>query len=812
MRVDATATDGLAGTAWFEVQAPYTTSPFTAGSVSGVTVAATELELESSPQLVTPFAQALASYEEVALEDEAFEALMAELEDEDFAEALDAVADEVAGRHLAATDGLGSQAEALAAADADAEQWMEVLASRADRMLSELQAHFGERPVDSVTDGEIDAVAGFTELEDEATGPLDAQEYFLKKLVSKVKKVVKGVTKVISKVLPIGKLLGVLKKVVRPLLQRVLQKAIGKLPANLQPIARRLAARFAGKRAGTPSSKDAAAVEPAPADQEPLPPDAAVADDGGAADAGSDAPADTAAAAPAGAAEGPWSSQNLADELDATMAEAVLAPNDAVVPQLLAELEVGAGVATTPSGEDPVAALDVARSRLVNQLLEAEPGTPPVEQMEQFVPIVMAVMKFIKLGVRIVGRKRVVEFLAKLLANLIKDMVGQQGALQLSRHVADVGLRLLGLEAERSADGTLGAQALVATVEDTVREVMAMPPRSLENELLLETAVQEAFTAAALRHLPPQLLRRDLVESQPEGDRGIWVLQPRTGAGRYRYKKYTVVQPVVLTRSVARAITFADGETLEERLLDAGARGNWPIQAEAHFYELLPGAQLGHLAAFELDGERTGYGQGALEFEELSAARPLPFRHPSPGGGTGRGSGPHRRGPAPGTRVVRLKVHGLRPRPQRRFTLHLDLAGPKPVLRVHLRVGERVAHELVGHLEKRRLPQVVTTVRGLIGPPARQALADKLTGALGRHGVTLPEGGSARLADALCESLLRTVAKQLHESAAALTTAAKDPDHGVTLTFAFEFDSKQTLGRMPPGDPTLKIRSGARGD
>ena len=811
MRVDATTTDGLAGTAWLEVQAPYTTSPFTAGSVSGITVAATELELESSPQLVTPFAPALASFDEVALEDEAFEALMAELEDEDFTEALDAVADEVAGRHLAATDGLGSQGEALAAADAEAEQWMEVLASRTDRMLSELEAHFGERPVDSVTDGEIDAVAGFTELEDEATGPVDAQEFFLKKLVSKVKKVVKGVTKVISKVLPIGKLLGVLKKVVRPLLQRVLQKAIGKLPANLQPIARKLAAKFAGKPAGTRSSKDAAAVEPAPADQEPSPPGAAVADDGGGADAGSDATADTTAAPPAGAAEGPWSSQNLADELDATMAEAVLAPNDAAVAELLAELEAAAGVATTPSGEDPVAALDVARSRLVNQLLEAEPGTPPVEQMEQFVPIVMAVMKFIKLGVKIVGRKRVVEFLAKLLANLIKDMVGQQGALQLSRHVADVGLRLLGLEAERSADGTLGAQALVATVEDTIREVMAMPARSLENELLLETAVQEAFTTAALRHIPPQLLRRDLVESQPDGDRGIWVLQPRTGAGRYRYKKYTVVQPVVLTRSVARVLTFADGETLEERLLDAGAR-SWPIQAEAHFYELLPGAQLGHLAAFELDGERTGYGQGALEFEELSAARPLPFRHPSPGGGSGRSSGPHRRGPAPGVRVVRLKAHGLRPRPQRRFTLHLDLAGPKPVLRVHLRVGERVAHELVGHLEKRRLPQVVATVRGLIGPPARQALADKLTRVLGRHGVTLPDGGSARLADALCDSLLRTVAKQLHESAAALTTAAKDPDHGVTLTFAFEFDSKQTLGRAPVGDPTLKIRSGARGD
>ncbi|WP_164983848.1 hypothetical protein [Cellulomonas endophytica] len=805
MSAHATTTDGLAGTAWTPAQAPYTTSPFTAASVLGAAVPVGELELGSARGLVTPFAHGLASLDEVALEDEAFEALMAEMEDEGFAEALDAVADEVAGRHLAGSDGLGSQAEALAAADADAEQWMEVLASRADRLLGALEAHFGERPVEGVTDGEIDAVTGSAGLEDEAAGPLDAQELFLAKLVSKVKKVVKGAAKVVGKLLPIGKLLGVLKKVVRPLLRRVLQKAIGKLPPDLQPVARRLAARFAGRSPGAGSSTGAAAPVPAPAGPAAPPPGAAVPGDDGGADAGPPVPADAAGTAPAAEEEGAWSSRRLAGRLDATMAEAVLAPDDAAVSELLAELEQETAAVATSAGEDPVAALDSARRRLVDQLLEAEAGTPPVEQMEQFVPAVMAVMKFVKLGVKVVGRKRVVEFLAKLLATLVKDMVGPQGALQLSRHVADVGLRLVGLEAERAAGGTLGAQALVATVEDTVREVMAMPARSLEDELLLETAVQEAFTAAALRHVPPQLLRPDLVESQPEGDRGIWVLQPRTGAARYRYKKYTVVQPVVLTPGVARAITFADGGTLEERLLDAGAR-SWPVQAEAHFYELLPGAQLGHLAAFELEGEGIGPSEGALEFESLSAARPLPFRHPSPGGGAGP------RGPSAGARVVRLKVRGLRPRPQRRFTVRLDLSGPRPVLDVHLRIGERVAHEIVGHLEKRRLPQVVTTVRGLVGPPARQALAETLTRVLGRHGVTLPEGGAARLADALCESLLRTVAQQLHQSAAALTTAAQHPDRGVTLTFAFTFEGRQALGRAPSDDPTLAIRSGARGD
>src|SRR3954454_5789011 len=100
---------------------------------------------------------------------------------------------------------------------------------------------------------------------------------------------------------------------------------------------------------------------------------------------------------------------------------------------------------------------------------------------------------------------------------------------------------------------------------------------------------------------------------------------PRATAPHYRYKKYTVIQPVRITRPLARSVTFADGETLEDRLLDAGAP-TWPIPGEVHFYELLPGAEFGHLAAYERDGEGTSYGTAAQEFEELSPARPLPIR------------------------------------------------------------------------------------------------------------------------------------------------------------------------------------------
>lgn len=264
-----------------------------------------------------------------------------------------------------------------------------------------------------------------------------------------------------------------------------------------------------------------------------------------------------------------------------------------------------------------------------------------------------------------------------------------------------------------------------------------------------------------------------------------------------------------ITRSLARSVTFADGETLEERLLDAGAR-MWPLEGEVHFYELLPGAELGHLAAFELDGEAGSYADAASEFEELTGSRPLPVPHPAARAGGARSpSGPSRR---PGTRVFRLKVAGLQLRRRRPFALRFDLTGDKPSLRVHLRVSERNAHLLVGHLEKQRHVEVVALIRALVAEPVRAAVATRLRRSLGKRGITLAEGASARLATALAEGIVRAVAKQLPAAAATLTTAAKAPAPGVTLTFGFSFDSKDAIGRGEPGDPTLTIRSGVRHD
>jgi hypothetical protein len=49
--------------------------------------------------------------------------------------------------------------------------------------------------------------------------------------------------------------------------------------------------------------------------------------------------------------------------------------------------------------------LDAGRQRLARLLVAAEPGRPPIAEMEQFIPVVMAAMKLIKLGVKVIGRQ-----------------------------------------------------------------------------------------------------------------------------------------------------------------------------------------------------------------------------------------------------------------------------------------------------------------------------------------------------------------------------------------------------------------------
>ena len=606
---------------------------------------------ETSPAAVleTPFAEALATIGEEELETQAVQALTAELEDEDFTEALEALVDEAAGRHLRSATVWSHEADSGRLAATEVEQWLEALAAEADYRLAQLEEHYADRPVDAVSETELEYMAGGAAQDEGFGGPVDAQEQFLGKLVRKAANVVKGAAKLVKrgiafagKLLPVGRIFGLLRKLIRPLLKRVLAKAIGKLPPALQPAARRLAGRIPGAAEAYAELEDEATVP------------------------------------------------SLAEQFDAAVAEAVLAPGEAAAAAQLALFEAEAAPAR--DGASALEALDDARQRLARQLSEAEAGTDPTAEMEQFIPVVMAAMPLVKLGVKVIGRGKVVGFVAKLLAQLIRPMVGGPIAEPLSRHVADAGLRLLGLEAE--ARDTIGGEALVAAAEDTIREVMSMPEASLEHELLLEAAVQEAFEEAAVRYFPAEILRGGLGGESSEQERGVWVPLPRGAGARRRYRAFSAVRPVTINRVMARSVVFREGDTLEERLLDEGVT-TWPVTAEVTTYELLPGGTLGHLAAFEVEDESPA--MAAEQFSELEDEGLLPG--PSMRGGRpGRLGGLRRAGAA--ARITRIRVAGRPVRRRRRFSVRFDITGPAPQLVLSLLISERLAHHLAGELAR----------------------------------------------------------------------------------------------------------------
>jgi hypothetical protein len=768
-------------------------TPFAGGGL--VTEAAATAVPAPTPSswLASPFAEGLAGPSEPG-EQEYAEAILGELEDEAFDEALEALVDEVAARHVTATTSWSSDREAPSLAEAEAEAWIGRLADQADRLLSHLEVEFAERMADAVSDEEIAAALGPFGSENVVDS---ASEQFLKSLVDKARRAAGVVARAakrglstLGRMLPLGRLFGLLRRLVRPLLTRVLRTALNRLPASLRGPASELARRLAGRVGQTTTTTTAAAADASTADSSAPDP---------AASAGSE----------------------LAAEFDRHVADAIAAPNDAVVDQLVAEAEATDHL--TEADIDVVSEVDAARARLAAQLAEADPGQPPTAEVEQFIPAVMAALPLVRMGIRVAGRDKVVRFLADRLANLIKGHIGAQAARTLAPPVADIGLRLLSLEGE-TPEG-LGAEALVSVVEDTVREVASLPPASLEEPLRIEAELQEAFADAAARYLPRERLRPDLPTfetSDVSGEGGVWVLMPRAARPRFRYRKYSRVYRVPIRRPQARAIVLSDEDTLEQRLLDAGVN-RWPVEAEVHVYEAVPGTHLGHIAAFEAEVEaeaddRTG-GSGASrlatdEFEELT---------PETAGlllgeaGLGhRVAGPMRsRGLPPGRRLFRIVIPGTRVRRRRRrFLVRLDVGAPKPVLRVHLRLGEREAHVVAERLAAKAHAQVVAMVRAQLGPFMQRRLAMRLVRHARRAGAPLSHERAQALAANLAETMIATIARQLPAAgvAAALANAARDPASGLTLTFAYQFADRAAIAAGKADEPTLTIRPGFQRD
>jgi hypothetical protein len=738
-----------------DVQSGYTSEALFSGlSLAEPPAAPAPSEAGPEGSLNSPFPARFIA-EAFAPEVEEAASFFAELEDEDFVDSLEQLIDDAAAHQLADQRNWSSL-PAEADTRASLEDWVEPVATEAERVLD----GFAERLLGSDLYGmpaqefeQLLESAGNQSLEG-----LTGYEGFLGGLIRAGKKLVGGAVGLVKKgiaavgkILPVNLLLGKLKGLVRPLLKRVVSAAMNRLPASIRPFARKLAAKLGVSEAE---------------------------------------------------AEDHASAEGLAEVFELEVASLLYAPE--------AEEELGENFFETRDYEstDALAALEAARAKFTERLAAMPDGSTPTAEIEQFLPAVMAIQPLIKLGISIIGRQRVVKFIADILANLAKGLIGEGPARMLATPVADLGLKVFGFETEAESDRMLAAEAVASTVEGATLKLLELPEAVFEDQLQLAAAVQEAFVEAAAAYLPDKVLHQDLPERETAGEGGVWVLMPRSAKPRYRFRKFTRVFAVPITRQAARAIRWSDGGTLEGHLLDRGVR-RWPVEAEVDLYEAIPGSQFGHLTQDE--GTDEALAPDSTEFQLLTPEiAGLLLREP----GLGRGAGPAgtsgrpggagaaglgRPRPRVGRRYFRIRSAALsRLNRARRLARRLlvVMEPSKRRLRIQLRISERQAQQLLALLQpsspaaRRDLPSVLTALRQLYEPRLPEILAARMV----RHALVKDAAEAAAPVEALLKALAAALSKFLTQRAAQLAAAVAEPANGVTLAFTFQDLTKDKLG------------------
>lgn len=475
------------------------------------------------------------------------------------------------------------------------------------------------------------------------------------------------------------------------------------------------------------------------------------------------------------------------------------------------------GAGESLGGEDALAQLDDARARLAAELTGLT-GESPIGPIQEFLPAVLAIRPLIKLGLSVTGaRDKLIDLLATPLAGLIRNAVGPANIRRIAavvgrepdRMIARAGVGLaftaLGLESTSPAEhANVPGEALASAVEATVNRVLdELTSEELGDPLQVSAAVQRAFAEAAAAYLPDRVLRDDLPERETAEEGGMWVLMPRSTAPRYRFRKYSRVFGVPVSRRAARQVRWSDGGTLEQYLLDLGVT-RWPVRAELDLYETVPGTSLGHLVRDET--LPAGESPVAGEFQELTPEVAGVLL-----GEPGLGRRVHRALPSrpathtrPGQRYFRVRVApypaGTARRPRRQVSVRWEPGRRR--LRIALRLSERRARTLQAALQRsapagqRDLPAVLTALREVLLPRLRTRVARSLL----RSAYVTDPAVAAALAARVAGAAGTGLSRYLVQRGAQLSAAVADPAEGVTLVLTFD-----GLGTRPGQVPVPQV-------
>ena len=361
-----------------------------------------------------------------------------------------------------------------------------------------------------------------------------------------------------GKILPVNIILGKLKGLIKPLLDKVLKFAIGKLPKNLQPHAQALAKKFLKMETGTP--------------------------------------AESTELFSSGELDG------IQTEFDGRVAQLLFTSDESETDAIVSEYEYSdevierefayeAGGLTPPS-------LDAARSQFINELKNLPPGESPAPAIERFLPAaIIALQPIIKMAISIIGRQKIINFLAGLLAKLVGKYVPENVAKPLAASIIDVGMSAIGFEVNETNKNDLAYEAIANVVQETIQNMGTLNEATIQDQEALTLQLLEAFEKAAPNNFPPKYIKEQL---RPSAQPGVWVLdatkRPETHVQKiyksfqYHHRSTERTQSVKSFRDLPLANFLKDKLSLDPTK---------PIQAKVHLYETIPGTKLSKISKFE---------------------------------------------------------------------------------------------------------------------------------------------------------------------------------------------------------------------
>lgn len=493
---------------------------------------------------------------------EAYVNLVAELNNSAFSETLYELASEVEDTWRSkVSDEIAMGENYIPFAIQQSREYFAPLIKETEAMIDRVAQQFGGNNFADQSEAELENY--FANLEFAHNNYSPVQEQFFDKVLNKVKSVVKaGVNlakkgiSAVGKLLPIGVVLKKLKGLIKPLLDKVLKFALGKLPKKLQPYARTLAKKFLGVEV---SEVDSASFE-----------------------TGNQL-------------------EDIQTELDNHIAQLLFAPNDNEADSSITSYEMSfetmERTGNYETGYQQLPSIESARQQFINELKNLQTGENPAPAIERFLPaVILALQPVIKMAITLIGRQKVINFLAGLLAKLVSRYVPQAVAKPLATSIIDVGMAAIGFETYEMNRSDLAYEAIANTIEETIQQMDGLSESSINDSEELSMQLLEAFEHAAADNFPAQYIREEL---RPSKHHGVWVGMPR-GVQAPLYKKFTHVYDITIDPKTALVVKAYRELPLANFLKDKyGLDVSKPVKAKVHLYEVRKGTKLSAIAKLE---------------------------------------------------------------------------------------------------------------------------------------------------------------------------------------------------------------------